>query len=341
MIFISKDDGTGFVRLALVPVESIMDKKAHERFAFHFLCMNEGPHSCEDRSYNTCGNDFEGMAWQARVRVPTSYPDGVYVFGWSWYGGGNYLDRSFFGDYYSCSFVEIRGGVPVTEYYEPQYDGKICRSSTDRLGQCWKEPCHIGPMKDMIPIEFNGRVPEPIRRDWMEPHAEGQPSGTSASVGGASATAGASGTSFPRSPSQLLSGGGATTGSSSVSLGARSAGKDRETQPNSSGKLGVFFLDFSDWSKKEIRNDGFYRLSDFPRGFTMEAFYDGEVQFFDFFIDKKFIRREKTPPYVSHGNRGKLINGWKPPVGRMVTVRVEVMANGGLSEAFEANIQFD
>lgn len=319
--FSDVDDGTGFVRLSLVPIAQMMDKKAHDRFAFQFLCMNAGPHKCKDRSYDTCGNDFEGMAWQASVRVPTSYPDGVYVFGWSWYGGGNYLDRSFFGDYYSCSYIEIRGGLPVTTKYRPVFDGTTCRSGTDRLGVCWREPCHIGPMNDMVPMEFNGRWPEPIRSEWIVQQESGSP----------------------------------------VSLGARSGGEaprhlgpDQEpenvsepkpvyveSEHSSGGSLGVYFLDFQDWSKKKIMNGSYYRLSDFPHGFTVEAFYDGPIQHMDFFLDDTFLRREKTGPFVMNGNKGSVIHGWNVPLGKMVKLQVSVKARNDHSESFDASFQFN
>lgn len=329
----------------------MMDKKAHDKFAFQFLCMNAGPHKCKDRSYDTCGNDFEGMAWQAPVRVPTSYPDGVYVFGWSWYGGGNYLDRSFFGDYYSCSYIEIRGGLPVTTEYQPVFDGTTCRSSTDRLGECWREPCHIGPMNDMVPVEFNGRWPEPISSDWIpaQEHESGSfvslSSGTSASAGD--------------SPGSFIGAGAGS--SSSVSLGARSGGEaprhlvpeqqpENETAPkpvyvegeqSSGGSLGVYFLDFQDWSKKRITNGGYYRMSDFPRGFTVEAFYNGPIKYMDFFVDDKFLRREKTGPFVMNGNKDSLIHGWNVPLGKMVKLQVSIKALNDYSESFEAMFQFN
>lgn len=293
-----------------------MDKGAHETFAFQFLCMNSGLHDCADLSYDTCGNDAEGKAWQASVRVPTSYPDGVYVFGWSWYGGGDFRGRSFFGDYYSCSFVEIRGGAAITEEYAPVYDGRKCVSGTDRLGVCWSEPCDVGNMYEMLPVEFNNRVPLAIRREWLEGET-------------------------PRS--------GAQSGSSSVTLGARGVGGGRRPasleekgsgELISSGALGVFFLNFVDWSKRRIEDGATYRMSDFPKGLTVEAFYDGSVRFIDFFIDGENVRREKTAPFVMNGNRGNTIFRWRVPMGRIVKVQVIVTTTQGETEAFEADVEF-
>lgn len=336
------DDGTGFVRLVLVPIEQMMDKKAHDKFAFQFLCMNAGPHSCPDRSYDTCGNDFEGMAWQARVKVPTSYPDGTYVFGWSWYGGGNYLDRSFFGDYYSCSYIEIRGGLPVAEEYQPVFDGNSCRSATDKLGLCWREPCHYGPVRDMLPAEFNGRNPEPIRREWIpESDHDSHGSETFAPLESSDSSPGDG----IRGPSFGFSSG----SGSSVSLGARSGGEsprrgseDDDQEGGFGGRsLGVFFLDFHDWSKKRIENGRVYRVADFPRGFTVEAFYDGRVSYIDFIVDGKRIRQESRAPYVMNGNKGSLIHGWDVPLGREVQLEVFLQARNGHSESFKANFVFN
>lgn len=330
VIHVFVDDGTGFVRLTLVPIEKMMDKKAHDQFAFQFLCMNEGPHRCRDRSYDTCGNDFEGMAWQARVRVPTSYPDGTYVFGWSWYGGGNYLDRSFFGDYYSCSYIEIRGGLEVSEDYQPVFDGTTCRSATDALGKCWREPCHYGPVRDMVPIEFNGRRPAAIRRDWL-PEADARGSETFAPLEvGAS---GGRGVGFASGPG------------ASVSLGARSGGGEGRADAGggsgSGGSLGVFFLDFHDFTKKAIADGGRYRRAAFRRGFTVEAFYNGAVRFIEFFVDGRKVRQESVAPFVMNGNKGSLIHGWDVPVGRVVRLEVFLRARNGHQESFKASFQFD
>ena len=345
-----------------------MSKNAHEKYAFAFFCMNSGRHVCHDRSYDHCGNDEEGIAWQAPVQVPTSYPDGVYIFGWSWYGGGDYRAKSFFGDYYSCSYVRIQGGVAITDEYKPFYGGQTCISSTDRLGICWKEPCHVGDMYEMIPFEFNGRTPHPILRSWIE-----EDSGNSR-------------------PANIMFGNGnigfqgieASIGgdSSSVSLGARSGGEHRnnnegneenkkeeekseivksapegrndgarslpgndnrvfKAQAKSTGALGVYFLNFKDWSKIAITDGGRYRIADFPNGLTVEAFYNGEIKFVDFFVDGKFMRREKSGPFVMTGNRGRTIFPWRVAIGHMVKLQVSVTSKTEYSEGFEADFQFE
>lgn len=146
---------SGFVRLSLVPVSKMLDKRAHDRYTIYETCWGVGLHRCSSRLKRVCGNDGDGLAFQVQITVPTCYPDGVYVFGWAWYGGGNFRDQSFFGDYYSCSFVRIHGGVRVTSEWSPKFisvpghpnDG--CRSATDHLGVCAREPCHIGAVRPM------------------------------------------------------------------------------------------------------------------------------------------------------------------------------------------------
>lgn len=152
---------SGFVRLSIVPVSKMFDKDAHRRYTTHITCWGSGLHRCYKRTVQVCGNDADGMAYQAHITVPTSYPDGVYAFGWAWYGGGDYRDRSFFGDYYSCSFVRIQGGVEVSAMWKPEFvpapnlqykDG--CPAATNRVGVCVREPCNIGPVKPMHPAQL-------------------------------------------------------------------------------------------------------------------------------------------------------------------------------------------
>lgn len=149
---------SGFVRLTLVPVDQMMDKRAHEKFTFQVSCWASGLHQCYSRKEQVCGNDAEGKAYKAPITVPSAYPDGVYVFGWAWYGGGDYRETSFFGDYYSCSFVRIQGGVSVSAQSRPVFlpgsntkYNDACMSATDRVGVCSREPCHGHQVRKMTP----------------------------------------------------------------------------------------------------------------------------------------------------------------------------------------------
>lgn len=149
---------SGFVRFTLVPVDKMMDRRAHERFTFQISCWASGLHKCHSRNIHVCGNDAEGKAYKAPITVPTAYPDGVYVLGWAWYGGGDYRESSFFGDYYSCSFVRIQGGASVSANSRPVFVPGIntkfsdgCLSATDRVGVCSREPCNGRPVRKMTP----------------------------------------------------------------------------------------------------------------------------------------------------------------------------------------------
>lgn len=142
---------SGFVRLTLVPVSKMMDKTAHKKFTFQISCWSSGLHRCYSRREEVCGNDAEGLAYEVPITVPSVYPDGVYVFGWAWYGGGDFRGRGFFGDYYSCSFIRIEGGSRLTTSYSPRFvagshqpSQSSCISSVDRIGVCSREPCR-GP----------------------------------------------------------------------------------------------------------------------------------------------------------------------------------------------------
>lgn len=149
---------SGFVRFTLVPVDKMMDKAAHERFTFQISCWSSGLHNCGSRHERVCGNDADGKAYRVEITVPSAYPDGVYVFGWAWYGGGDFRGKSFFGDYYSCSFVRISGGKAVSAESKPvfrpglnQKHNDACVSAADRVGVCWREPCHNGQVRPMKP----------------------------------------------------------------------------------------------------------------------------------------------------------------------------------------------
>lgn len=149
---------SGFVRMTLVPVNEMTVKGAHDKFTFQISCWSSGLHKCGSRHINACGNDAGAMAYAVDISVPISYPDGVYAFGWSWYGGGNFKGGSMFGDYYSCSFVHIKGGQGPAFVSKPVFKPGInqpykdaCISTTDRLGVCAREPCRGKHVQRMRP----------------------------------------------------------------------------------------------------------------------------------------------------------------------------------------------
>lgn len=316
-----------------MPVPLMMDKEAHKKFAFHYACMGTGLHICPIRTYDVCGNDGEGRAWQTQVRIPAVYPDGVYTFGWSWYGGGDYRDHSFFGDYYSCSFVRIRGGIALEESFVPIFANSVCRSSVNRLGVCWSEPCHIGPMFMMLPVEFQHNSPTTIRQADLQHLVHGGV-GDSVSAGGRSRSAHRDRQPNSRSQDQR-----------SQKRTPRNDNRIFATR-SSQRKLRVAFLDLKTFEKTAVKDAGVYNLKDFANGVTVEAFYKGSnVHYVEFYVDNVLMRRERKGPYVMNGNHGQRFYKWDMPIGRMVKIQVSVIIFDGatyrVDERFEADVQFN
>ena len=184
------------MRLTLVPVSKMMDKEAHARNAFHFSCWGAHPkratnvEKAHDRwGFSLVGSDGRhGVGagyYTERVQVPPVVPDGEYILGWTWYGGtggkvfGNKpqrpKDHSYFGDYWSCSFVRVHGGVEVAHKYTPvfhngmsQFSKKGCMAFTDRPGVCAVEPCENIKGRYQKPAEFKKGVPKAITPDNFE-----------------------------------------------------------------------------------------------------------------------------------------------------------------------------
>lgn len=181
----------GFVRMTFVRPSQIMDRNAHARNAFHYSCWGAHPVRArpnelgKDRfGFTMTGSDGEQHGfgkgyYVTQITIPTVLPDGDYVLGWAWYGGtGGQLKSGtapqypnkygYFGDYYSCSFVKVRGGA-YTQTYQPKFINDMaqfsrdgCMSSTDNLGDCAREPCHR-PAFFRRPRQFaNGQQPPPL-----------------------------------------------------------------------------------------------------------------------------------------------------------------------------------
>ena len=162
MVWARNNHQGGFVRFALVPLEDRMELEAHDKYAFHYACYETGEHDCpkpeEDDEY--CGTDRR--LYRTNVTIPKVYPDGRYILGWSWYGGiAGTTKIAFFGDYWSCSHVEIEGGSfedEVKPVFSPDEGEKGCYSGVNELGVCFKEPCPNGgkhPAATMIPEKFS------------------------------------------------------------------------------------------------------------------------------------------------------------------------------------------
>lgn len=158
----------GFMRLALVPIDEMWSKDSHQRYAFYFGCWTDQEFSCNlYEKHRDCYYDRENLSYKTQFTVPTIYPDGVYVLGFTWYGGGRVFGS--FGDYWDCAYVEVRGGRMEETFpaaFE-SWDGS-CMSSTDHIGQCPTEPCRPDNWsRRRIPAEFNEGAPT-LYKSWYD-----------------------------------------------------------------------------------------------------------------------------------------------------------------------------
>eukprot|EP00171_Calliarthron_tuberculosum_P013684 IDg13684t1 len=164
----------GFSRWTLVHVRDMFNHRAHRKNSFLWSCADTGRKYCSPRYRNRdCFFDISNVYYSHYVRIPKIYPDGVYVLGWVWAGGGG--TWGFFGDYYDCSFIEIRGG-PTARTHRPEFipgnshlakNGK-CRATVNDVGICKREPCEGGGRftKMFKPRSFeNGRRPSLLYRN--------------------------------------------------------------------------------------------------------------------------------------------------------------------------------
>lgn len=161
----------GFSRWTLVHVRDMMNHNKHRQNAFLWSCGDTGRKYCS-RRYRTrdCFFDISNVHYNHYVRIPKIYPDGVYVLGWVWFGGGG--TWGFFGDYYDCAFIEIRGGPGPVASHRPEFipgnshlsrNGK-CRATVNDVGICKREPCEGGGRftKLFKPRQFERGRPRPL-----------------------------------------------------------------------------------------------------------------------------------------------------------------------------------
>lgn len=170
----------GFVRLSFVPIDKTMDPAAHERLSFYYGCWEQGQHRCSQKQ--DCAADETNSALSRRITIPQYLPDGVYVFGFLWFGGVNFEGTSSqFSDYPSCSYVRIRGGKRLlrnNEKYVPWFSAgplrnfnkrKSCLTYTEKPRACTKAApgCRGKPVFKGIPAIFkNGKNPPAIVRNY-------------------------------------------------------------------------------------------------------------------------------------------------------------------------------
>lgn len=266
----------------MVPVDKLMDKALHDKYTFQISCWGAGLHNCPSRAIHVCGNDVEGKALQVQITVPTIYPDGVYAFGWAWYGGGDFRDRSFFGDYYSCSFVRIQGGAAVTAEWTPRFVAgrgapysDSCMSATNKLGVCPKEPCHVGNVKRMKP----GHLPTSIdawelREGQCDANGNGQPFCDTLNNNNNNIQA--------RVPPQ------ANQGQDSVSFDVQ----------------GMNIYSVLNGRSHAVGYRFNLRASAYPNGFTLGLRVSGRVTRVTFSVGQAWKHTEHEAPYIMNGNDG-------------------------------------
>lgn len=162
----------GFVRFALVPESKMMSRRAHEKLALFHGCFAQGIFECSTR---TCGADKSDEGYsRPKFRIPTIYPDGLYVFGLVWYGGLHFpiSERRFFSDYWSCAYIRIEGGEPLGGSYQPFFDvgdnrqaqnnDDQCQTARVEPGLCQDDDC-TGREMFAKPLEYqNGKTPRAL-----------------------------------------------------------------------------------------------------------------------------------------------------------------------------------
>ena len=207
----------GFNRFTLVRPDETMNRAAHDKNAFWYSCWGaqfreaiEAERDRDEFGFNIIGSDrrrSNGVPqgyYTADIVIPKCVPDGKYILGMVWYGGtGGGISTndppkpgqwSLFGDYWSCSFVEIKGGImadscEVVFNADSKFSKDKCFASVDRPGapeckatvknpqsfskvcQCKVEPCLKNGERIrgsyMLPASFKGKKPAPLTpRNW-------------------------------------------------------------------------------------------------------------------------------------------------------------------------------
>lgn len=156
----------GFVRWSLVNLKDKMNKVVHEEKTFLITCADLRPTKCKKKTAKRdCTYDRTNEYFKHLIQIPENIPDGVYVLGWAWYGGGRVWGM--FGDYYDCLYIQIKGGVKLKAVNKlkfhsgPSRTGRngFCKATVNRLGICFSEPCRGGGSftKMLKPYQFTGK----------------------------------------------------------------------------------------------------------------------------------------------------------------------------------------
>lgn len=232
---------------------------------------------------------------------------------WSWFGGlvSEFKEiKSFFGDYWSCRSIRIKGGESESEIYpvvfqpdagkgtsNPKSIGKnSCLSSVNNVSICVKEPCRHKTPKFMRPAPFmSGRVPSSISAYWISPSPSTSP--------------------LPTSSSKPM------TLTASVQLGPTPSSTTAYThwKDMKGGKARVLVkrLQLIDIDTEKVIEDRFYRTTVIPSSttrMTFEAKTTGQTSYVNFFLDDVFLRNEFQPPYTAFGDEEGKSAVWPNPI---------------------------
>lgn len=161
----------GMVRFAIVPVDKLMSRASHKKYALYYGCWEQGMFTC---SGTLCGSDTDNEGFRRDFVIPTVIPDGVYALGVVWFGGLHFSrDKGQFPDYFSCGFIKIQGGAPLGGSFQPFWDagdtgkfarGDECETAADEPGVCPKTGC-TGPSFYGVAKSFkNGNMPPKLTK---------------------------------------------------------------------------------------------------------------------------------------------------------------------------------
>lgn len=302
MVWATNNHRGGFIRFTLVPECLRMDEKAHDIYAFRYACYDSDKQACtfDTSTERRCGSGE--YVQQTKVEIPTSLENGFYTLGWAWYGGLDWQYKSMFGDYWSCSRIQIKGG-PLTESYDPVFnpgenikdvdlENPTCLSSTARLRDCAREPCLGRPVGPLVPTKFNGRKPNPILQSWT------------------SETNKCKTPSLPVPPLE----------------GPRSL-------PQRVQNAYVTALRLIDVATNDVLAGRFPSTVYVPaqvKGLSFIAIVRGEVASVSFYINGELTQVERAPPYIAFGGKAGKAYAWPKPIYKeWVKMRVLVTARSG------------
>lgn len=339
----------GFVRFTLVPKSKRMEKHVHDMFAFHFSCWEAGETRCDGH----CGTDQKGKRFQTEVEIPSVFPDGEYVLGWTWYGGIRHRDgseKSEYGDYYSCANIVIQGGNRVKAVHTPVFipgmnDRSIrkCLSAVNRLGPCAREPCKRNGRRfeasHMVPHCFNGNslkfdgsyrirssdvsTAQSGNLHYIDPCNGRQDS----SADGQSA--------LPTVPSRQNSG--QRQGETAEDRRRRRSGRNNSPQPqqqNNGQEPKLIAMKLVDTSNGAIKGYAFNSpidVNSFHHHMNIRVDVSNvqEVKALKFYIDGRLVRTEHSSPYYIAGATNGRLNPWRAPLNTKFALRLEVVGRIG------------